>query len=190
MAHAFSPAVGAALKDIEYESAYKVAWQTRRFWEQDDNIYGGLSFLRGPVHLLWYPSGDLMAKDGVLVSGYANERNSEFGKLPNMAAKLEASRAAVEAVHPGKSKELTHPLYVCWGQIPYSLGSWVSRSAKADGSTYYTGPFKTLLNGDDRVYFAGDHLTRLVAWQEGAVLSAHRAIAQLTEHRRAIAAGS
>jgi len=174
----------AALKDIEYAVAYKIAWESRRFWEQDDNIYGGISFLRGPVNLLWYPSGNLMARDGILVAGYQNERGTALEKLKTMQEKFDASRAGVEAVHPGRSKELTRPVYVNWGQVPWSRGSWVSRSSKPEAPTYYNGLYRQLLDPDGRIFFAGDHMTRLVAWQEGAALSAHRAIAQLVEHRR------
>jgi monoamine oxidase len=28
---------------------HKIAWQSRRFWEQENNIYGGLSFLQQTV---------------------------------------------------------------------------------------------------------------------------------------------
>ena len=47
----FAPRVKSAIQQVPYDSAYKVAWESRRFWEQDgDEIYGGLSFLTsGPV---------------------------------------------------------------------------------------------------------------------------------------------
>ena len=39
--------------------------RSRRFWEQDYNIYGGLSFLvAGPEQQsVWYPSANLMASN-------------------------------------------------------------------------------------------------------------------------------
>ena len=37
----------------------------------------------------------------------------------------------------------------------------------------------TLQSPDRRVYFAGDHTSHLVGWQEGAALSAYRVINQL-----------
>jgi monoamine oxidase len=36
-----------------------------------------------------------------------------------------------------------------------------------------------LLAPDRRVYFAGDHTSHLVGWQEGAALSSYRVINQL-----------
>jgi monoamine oxidase len=43
-----------------------------------------------------------------------------------------------------------------------------------------------LLNQPDGpFYFAGEHLSRLGAWQEGAILSARRAINMIDRRRRA-----
>jgi monoamine oxidase len=180
----FSSGVKLAIEQVAYDSAYKVAWESRRFWEQDgDNVYGGISFLAtGPIPQVWYPSARLMSKRGVLISGYAMENWDAFGKLPSHEAKLAASRAAVEKLHPGKSKELEKPMYMCWGKVPYSLGSWVSRGPDyppADESAYYDGPYRELIVPDDRIYFAGDHCSHIIGWQEGAVLAAQRAITMI-----------
>jgi monoamine oxidase len=180
----FTEKMRTAMKDVEYAAAYKIAWESRRFWEQDDHIYGGISFLRGPINLLWYPSAGLMSEKGILVAGYANETGTALEKLTSIEAKFAASREGVEAVHPGRSKELTKPVYVNWGKIPWNMGSWLSRSANPGVAPYYTDLYRQLLDTDGRIFFAGDHLTRLVAWQEGAALSAHRAIAQLVDHQR------
>jgi monoamine oxidase len=121
----------------------------------------------------------------VLISGYAMD-GGEFGALPSIAAKLAASRSAVEKLHPGRGKELTKPLYVAWGQIPFSLGSWVRTAADPTTNLpdYYAGPYAEFLTPDDRIYFAGDHCTHLNTWQEGAVLSAHRTIQMIVTRMR------
>jgi monoamine oxidase len=174
-----SPRLKAAVAQITYASAYKIGWQSRRFWEQDENIYGGISWLsNGPISLesgavlanLWYPSDRLLSDKGILIAGYGQDAG-EFARLPSVAAKLAASRAAVEKLHPGRGKELTKPLYVSWGQLPFSLGSWVRA-----GADYYEGPYRELLQPDDRIYFAGDHCSHMNTWQEGAALSAQRAV--------------
>jgi monoamine oxidase len=177
----FAPRVNSAIKQVTYDSAYKVAWESRRFWEQDgDEIYGGISFLTsGPISLVWYPSAKLMSPRGVVISGYFMENWDDFGKLPSYDAKIAASRAAVEKLHPGKSQELEKPIYMSWGKVPYNLGSWVSRGPgypPANEAAYYDGPYRDLIVPDDRIYFAGDHCSHIVGWQEGAALSAQRAI--------------
>lgn len=182
----FSPRVQVAIKQVTYVPGYKIAWQSRRFWEQEDHIYGGISWLaKGPISLesgavlanVWYPSDRMLSNTGVLISGYGVD-SGEFANLPSMTAKLAASRAAVEKLHPGRGHELTRPLYVAWGQIPFSLGSWARTAPDpvTNVSEYYGGPYREFLMPDDRIYFAGDYCSHLPTWQEGATLSAQRTV--------------
>lgn len=168
-----SPDLKQAISSVSYDSAYKIAWESRRFWEQDYSIYGGISFPKQLVSVVWYPSAELFSQTGVVIAGYGVENRSEFGKL-DRTAKFEASRQAIEHLHPGHSKELAKPLYVSWGQIPYNLGSWASH--RYDPSVY-----NRLLEPDGPIYLAGDHVSHIVAWQEGAALSAHRAIMEIAK---------
>jgi monoamine oxidase len=65
---------------------------------------------------------------------------------------------------------------------PYSLGSWVSRGPDyppAGEADYYGGPYRELIVPDDRTYFAGDHCSHIIGWQEGAALAAQRAITMI-----------
>ena len=92
-------------------ASYKIGWESPRFWEKENHIYGGISFLKNTVDLVWYPSAKLFSPKGVLIAGFNIERNvggfgkafgdnngelTPFGALPSLEAKLEASRAAVE----------------------------------------------------------------------------------------------
>jgi monoamine oxidase len=169
----FSPRVHELLDRVEYDSAYKIAWEAPRFWEKEQNIYGGISYLDQTVDLVWYPSARIFSDKGILIGGYNIENQSAFGRLPSLQAKLDASRRAIELLHPGHGKDLDHPIYVSWGHIPYNLGSWIS-FGWGDAAT-----LATLQSADRRVYFAGDHTSHLVGWQEGAALSAYRVINQL-----------
>jgi monoamine oxidase len=170
----FSPAVKQVIDSVGYDSAYKVAWEAPRFWEKENAIYGGLSYLQQTVGVVWYPSARLFSERGVVVAGYSIENGTAFGALPTVEAKLDASRQAIELLHPGHSKDLSRPMYISWGKIPYNLGAWISGFGRSgDVST------EPLLVPDRRVYFAGDHTSHLVGWQEGAALSSYRVINQL-----------
>jgi monoamine oxidase len=170
----FSPELKAVIAAAVYDSAYKIAWESRRFWEQENNIYGGISFLQQPVDTVWYPSASLFSETGVILGGYGIENGSEFGRLPGPEAKLAASRHSIELLHPGRSQELKNPIYVSWGHIQYNLGSWIGGAdpGPIPGYELWTQP-------QGRVYFAGDHTSHYVSWQEGAALSAHRALNQI-----------
>jgi monoamine oxidase len=171
----FSPDFKNAIESAKYDSAYKIAWESRRFWEQDYAIYGGISFPKQTVGVVWYPSAKLFSERGVIVAGYGVENDMPIGKL-DFEGKLAASRAAIDHLHPGCSKELTKPVYVSWGHVPYNLGSWIKHfGQKDDGLPGYA----RLTEPDGPIYMAGDHVTHLVGWQEGAALSAHRAITKI-----------
>lgn len=175
----FSPVVQAAIKTATYDSGYKIAWEAPRFWETEYAIYGGLSFLNQTVDTVWYPSANLFSPKGIILGGYGVEEDSAFGKLPTVQAKLDASRHSIDLLHPGHGKDLAHPVYVNWGKIPYSLGSWLHEDYDSRLRFRETENMKPLLIPDRRVYFAGDHTSYLIGWQEGATLSAYRVINQL-----------
>jgi monoamine oxidase len=192
----FAPRINRAIADTSYADAYKIAWESKRFWETEWNIFGGISWLSdGPIGHAWYPSAKLFSDTGVLVAGYGIERGTSFGKLPSLQAKLAASRQAVERLHPGCGKYLTHPMYVHWTRIAHNLGGWVRFApdgSSEDGNPepvekivdYYAGPYKEFIEPAGRIYFVGDHCSHMIGWQEGAALSAHRAAQMISDRVR------
>jgi monoamine oxidase len=179
----FAPETTAAFTAMPMAAAYKIAWEAPRFWEKENHIYGGISFLKDTVDLMWYPSAKLFSPTGVVVVGFGLEhvetdthssKPTAFGQLPSVAAKLDASRAAVEALHPGRSRLLEKPIYVSWEKIPYSLGCFADNRLPSSAA-----PYAQLEKPEGRTYFAGDYLSHMVAWQEGAILSAHHAIERI-----------
>jgi monoamine oxidase len=199
----FSAPIRAILDSVKYDSAYKIAWEAPRFWEKEANIFGGISYLQQTVDLVWYPSARFFSPSGIVIGGYSIEQPPALGALPNllakseladrtqlingrafaslpsMQAKLDASRRSIDLLHPGHGKDLANPVYVSWGHIPHNLGSWISLAWNDEKA------LAALQSPDRRVYFAGDHTSRLVGWQEGAALSAYRVINQLGERMAA-----
>jgi monoamine oxidase len=181
----FTPETQRSFTGMSMAALYKIGWQSPRFWETENNIYGGISFLKNNVDLVWYPTDKLFSKSGVLVAGFNTEVDfftgapTPFGALPTIEAKLDASRAAVEKLHPGRSNLLSKPIYVSWSKIPYSLGCFANNFLPSSGAAYVE-----LENPEGRTYFAGDYLSHLVGWQEGAILSAHHAIERIATQVR------
>lgn len=177
----FSPQIKKAIEDTKYSDSYKIAWESKRFWETDYNIYGGISWLSsGPINMVLYPSGYMHTDMGVLISGYGMQSIPAFNQLPTLEAKLMASRAAVERLHPGHSNDLHGPMYVWWEKLPYNQGAWISGAS----GEYHKGPYQAFQEPDQRIYFAGDFCTHLLTWQEGAALSAHRTVKMISERVR------
>jgi monoamine oxidase len=85
----------------------------------------------------------------------------------------------VEALHPGRSHLLTKPMIVRWSKVPYSLGCFANNRAASSAPAY-----AELEKPQGRTYFAGDYLSHLVAWQEGAILSAHHTIERIASQMK------
>ncbi len=173
-----SPPFKKVVDESTMASSYKIAWESRRFWEQDYNIYGGLSYLMQGPSPIWYPSSRLMHPTGIMVSGYTDEVGSGFNKL-TLDEKFAASRASVEKIHPGHGKELKNPVFCGWLHVPWNEGSWIR--------SYGGGPggYDVITGADGPIYFAGDTASHIVGWQEGAALSARRAVGMIADKVKA-----
>jgi monoamine oxidase len=199
----FSAPYKKVIEECTYANAYKVAWESRRFWEQDYNVYGGLEFVNEGCSPIWFPSGNMFAERGVLVSGYTDETNLPFRTL-SLPQKFAESRKSIERLHPGHGHELEKPVYVGWERIPYNEGSWIrsygpdEQRSPGTGVARTGGPshparakegsnpgYETLIQPDGPIYFAGCHVSHIVAWQEGAALSSLRAIGMINEKVKA-----
>jgi monoamine oxidase len=174
------------IRDCTYDGAYKIAWESRRFWEQDYNIYGGLEFLATGCSPVWFPSANLFSERGVVVSGYGFFSPPQFDAL-SLDEKFAASRHSIECLHPGHGRELEKPIYVGWHRVPWNEGSWIG--SYGPGQLSYGGStppaYETLIQPDGPFYFIGDHTSHILGWQEGAALSAIRAVQLISDRLRA-----
>jgi monoamine oxidase len=175
----FSPPYRTAIHSVEYGNAVKIAWQARRFWEIEDHIYGGISWVKGPTTLVWYPSDRFFSSSGILLGAYATGDAADLIAAQPLAAQFAMTRAAIEGLHPGRGTELEKPMAIAWSKVPYSLGIAARYSTEQDSN------YAVLSEPDGPFYFAGEHLSHIGAWQEGAILSARRAINMMDNHRRA-----
>lgn len=171
----------AAIDAVPYAESIKIALQfKRRFWEQDEAIYGGISYTDLPINLISYPStGYGSSGKGVLLGAYAfGPPAYEFtSMLPE-----ERVRRSVEfgaQVHPQYTAEFDNGVSVGWHRVPWThgcYGMWTDDSRKQH--------YRNLCEIDGRIVLAGEHVSYLPAWQEGAILSSLDAITRL--HHRVV----
>jgi monoamine oxidase len=177
----FSPAVKRAIAGVVYDHSNKVGFDAPRFWEKEDQIYGGISFVGGETGLVWYPSANIFSPRGMLLGCYASGKlAAEFEKRP-IAEQIEFSRGVIDKLHPGHGKDLINGVAVNWHKIPYNLGPWPAWNG-GEGrqeEAVATAPFKLLLQPEGRVYFAGAAMSQTPGWQEGGIQSAWSVIAQI-----------
>jgi monoamine oxidase len=171
----FSPQVKTVIDGSSMGESLKMPWEAPRFWETDYNIYGGLSFLAQGPSPVWYPSANLMAPTGIVVSGYMDERQIPGFSALSIPEKLALSRTSIEKLHPGCSKLLTKGIFMGWKHVKWNEGSWIQ--------SYGGGPagYEVIIQADGPFYFAGDTASHVVGWQEGAALSARRAVNMISD---------
>jgi len=159
-----------ALNNFSYTSAGKVAFQSRRFWEQDHNIYGGISWTNQDITQIWYPNSGYGRNQGILVGAYmfGGTTGDNFASQ-TLQQRLSSSITAGGNLHPGYASEVSRGLSISWPKVPFQLGAW---GASNPG---------LLLTPDENIFFAGEHLSILQGWQEGAILSAYHAIDGVVE---------
>ncbi|MFH5923179.1 NAD(P)/FAD-dependent oxidoreductase [Roseomonas xinghualingensis] len=175
--------MAAAIAAVPYAASAKVGLQfKRRFWEQDEHIYGGISYTDLPIRMISYPSASYgAAGKGVLLGAYTfGPYAYEFTALPA----AERVRRAVEwgaTLHPQYRDEFDGGVSVGWHRVPGALGCngmWTD----AKRAEHYDN----LCALDGRIVLAGEHASYIPAWQEGTILSSLNAISRL--HHRVVTA--
>jgi monoamine oxidase len=167
----------AAIDAVPYASSVKIGLQfKRRFWEEDEAIYGGISYTDLPIRQIAYPNtGFNRAGKGVLLGAYLFEGANayEFTSLPP----AERIARAVEfgaRIHPQYPAEFENGVAVSWHRMPFTLGCAGNWTDDARAQHY-----DNLCQIDGKIVLAGEHASYIPAWQEGAILSSLDAVTRL-----------
>ena len=170
---------------MPYGSAVKIGLRMkRRFWEEDDHIYGGHSFTDQAIGLISYPNYNFF-KDGpaVVLGAFANGTAGAFqlaGMTPEQRIQTALDQGSV--FHPASyRKEFVNGASVAWARMPWILGC-TSRWTDESRAEHY----QNLVAIDGRIALAGEHASYYGGWMEGSLLSANDAIKRL--HKRAMEA--
>ncbi len=176
------PALDAAIHSIPYSTSVKVGLEfKRRFWEQDDQIYGGITVTDLPNSQISYPSSNYGARGpGVLLGAYVGgAAGLELTALPP-AERVRRVLDWGSQIHPQYKEEYMNGVAVGWHRVPWTLGCFGQWTEAARAEHY-----KNLCQFDGRIMLAGEHVSYIGGWQEGAITSAIDAISRL--HQRVIA---
>ena len=173
-----APEMRAAIGAINYASAGKIGLQfKRRFWEEDEGIFGGITRTDLPITQILYPSTGFLSKKGVLVGYYQNgPAAAAMGELPpaeRLDARARAGQPDSSAVPEGVRERLLDRL-AARAVEPRRMGA-VDRVAAASRVS------DTLNQPDRHVYLCGDHLTWTSGWMAGAFESARSVVSAIHE---------
>jgi monoamine oxidase len=173
-----SPEMMEAIKAVTYSNSAKMGLaMKRRFWEEDDQIFGGHLYSNLPLGEFSYPSYDYFTQKGVLLGLYANGPVGDLLDQP-VKARVEHVLTHASKVHPQIRQEFESAYAVWWRKVKYSQGGYASGSARARGAQ--------LTKVENRIIIGSAATTSYSQpdWQEGAVSAGWQALKSL--HERAM----
>ena len=150
----------------------------RRFWEEDHAIYGGHVYLDDPdIGSISLPSTGWLGQKGVVLGYYQFGINAAKVSALSPRERLALAVAAGAKVFPDYGGQVESGVSIAWHRVPYNLGGWSEWTEESRQTAY-----PVLCQPDGRVYLAGEHLSYLNGWQEGAIEVAWQQVANL--HQR------
>jgi monoamine oxidase len=150
----------------------------RRFWEEDDRIFGGHLYSNLPFGEFSYPSNGYFGQKGVILGFYGNGQMSGVVNMP-IKGRIEHVLTHASKVHPQIRAEYESAYCVFWEKIQYSQGAFSSgggggrggRGGRGGGGAPAGGNDRlaTLGKPDGRVYLGCAAVSGDGSWMQGAV---------------------
>jgi monoamine oxidase len=166
----FTRAKQRAIRQLHYDASAKILFQCRRrFWEQDDGIYGGGSVTDLPIRVLYYPEHGRETGRGVLLASYTwSEDAQRWGSLSPPDRIVQAIEDLAE-IHPQILQEFECGASKMWHDDEFAGGAFA----------LFDPGQQTLLHSaiiapEGRIRFAGEHASLYHAWIQGAIESGLR----------------
>lgn len=168
---AFSHAKRRAIRQLHYDASAKIFFQCRRrFWEEDDGIFGGGTLTDLPVRNLYYAEHGRETGRGVLLASYTwSEDAQRWGSLAPHD-RLTQALENVALIHPQVLETFEAGASKMWHDDEFAGGAFA----------LFDPGQQTLLHDaicapEGRVHFAGEHASLGHAWIQGAIESGLRA---------------
>lgn len=173
-----SPETREIVANTNYSNSAKIGVQMRRrFWEEDEGIYGGAAYTNLPLGQFAYPSNDYFSKKGVLLGFYGNDELGGINQLP-VAGRIEHVIDTASRFHPQMREEFETGYAVLWSKIRYSNGAYTSNPGPAN--------LEQLRKPEGRLYLGCAAVGTSPAWMQGAFAAALDTVDRL--HSRVMAA--
>ncbi len=174
-----------AIKELNYLDAQKTAFLCRRrFWEEDEpygRVNGGISFTDLPIQSIVYPPDHIRCnigqncsynEPGTILASYNLGQDSLRVANQNPERRFELVKRNVELVHGTPEGYLgtliENHLTVHWNSEPWARGAFAEGYP---GQKLFFSYNMLLPEYNNRVFFAGEHVSTKPGWMQGALYS-------------------
>lgn len=177
----FSTAKQRAIRQVHYDASAKVFLQARRrFWEEDDQIFGGGSVTDLAIRNCYYPDHGRETGRGVMLASYTWAEDAQrWGSL------LPEDRVAqaiedVAQLHPQILKEFEVGASKMWHNDEFAGGAFALFDPEQ-----FTLLYDAIIAPEGRIHFAGEHASVYHRWIQGAIESGLRAALEVHQQAHA-----
>lgn len=171
----FTRAKQKAVRQLHYDASTKIFIQCRRrFWEEDEGIYGGGTITDLAIRNLYYPEHGRETGRGVLLASYTWADDAERWASLSPRDRLEQAIENVAQIHPQILDEYEGGASWSWHDDPFAGGAFAMFEPGQQSHLY-----EDIIRPEGRIHFAGEHASLAHAWIQGSIESGLRAATEV-----------
>jgi monoamine oxidase len=172
---AFSHRKQRAIRQLNYDASGKIFFQCRRrFWEEDDGIFGGGTLTDLPVRNIYYPEHGRETGRGVLIASYTWAQDAERWQSLSKEDRIAQALDDVAEVHPQVLKEFEVGFSHMWHDDEFAGGAFALFEPQQQTLLH-----EAIIQPEGRIHFAGEHAALSHRWIQGAVESGIRSAVEI-----------
>jgi monoamine oxidase len=164
------------IKKLQYANVSRVYLQAKkRSWEEKG--LNGFAITGGGVEI-WQPTWNQPGPRGILMT-YNRPGEAERIAAMKPEERINSTLNDLGQWFPGLQDNFERGASWCWNEQEWSRGAWS-----------FVGPrdYVEASSPEGRIHFAGEHLSRWASWIQGALDSSARAVKEINEASRVVAA--
>jgi monoamine oxidase len=160
-----------AIRQLHYDASAKIFIQfRRRFWEEDEGIFGGGSVTDLAIRNVFYPEHGRETGRGVVLASYTwSEDAQRWGSL-SPADRIVQALENLAQMHPQAMAEFECGASKMWHDDEFAGGAFALFDPGQQTLLY-----EHIIAPEGRIHFAGEHASLAHAWIQGAIESGLRA---------------
>jgi monoamine oxidase len=164
-----------AIRQLHYDASAKILLQCRRrFWEEDDGIFGGGTVSDLPIRVTFYPDHSQETGRGVILASYTwSEDAQRWGSL-SPRDRIEQALENLALIHPQIRDEVEVGASKMWHDDEFAGGAFALFDPGQQTLLH-----EAIIAPEGRIHFAGEHASLAHAWIQGAIESGLRAALEI-----------
>jgi monoamine oxidase len=167
---AFSHRKQRAIRELNYDSSGKIFFQCRRrFWEEDEGIFGGGTLTDRPVRNIYYPEHGRETGRGVLIASYTWAQDAQRWQSLSRDDRISQALEDVAEIHPQIRQEFEVGFSHMWHDDEFAGGAFALFEPEQQTQLH-----AAIVQPEGRINFAGEHAALSHRWIQGAVESGLR----------------